>query len=333
MPLLTFTPQGIYCKQADVYIDPWRTVSKALITHGHSDHARRGHTQYLCVDESKPILNHRLKGMNISSIPYREIIHINGVEISFHPAGHIIGSAQIRLSHKGETWVVSGDYKVVDDGISTPFEPVQCDHFITECTFGLPVYEWKDQTQIFDSMNHWWNKNKAEGKTSLITAYSLGKAQRVIHNVDKGIGQIFTHGAVEELNKVLRTAGTFDVPTTCLSKDVNDAELAGSLIIAPSSAIGSPWLKRFKNLEIASASGWMAIRGMKRRRGNDTSFVLSDHCDWPGLMVAIEGTRATHIYPTHGYTRVFAQYLREQGYYAEPVSTEFTGEEVEEPAS
>lgn len=328
MPLITFTPQGIYCPLADVYIDPWKKVKNAFITHGHSDHARWGHQKYLCVNESVPILNHRLKGANVSGIGYGEEVKVNGVSFSFHPAGHVIGSAQIRVSHKGETWVVSGDYKVVDDGISTPFEAIKCDHFITECTFGLPVYKWEDQAITFDKINRWWQRNKEEGKTSMILAYSLGKAQRVIHNVDHSIGKIYTHGAVEEMNKVLRAANLLGVDTTYVSPDISPEDYRGNLIIAPGSAVGSSWIKKFKNLEIASASGWMAIRGMKRRRSLDAAFVLSDHCDWVGLLSAIEATTATHIYPTHGYTDIFSQYLGEQGYYAQPVTTEFdTGQE------
>lgn len=331
MPLLSFTPQGIFCKQANVYIDPWRPIENAIITHGHSDHARRGHKKYLCVDASLPILKHRLKGINVSSIPYSESIYINGVEVSFHPAGHIIGSAQVRLSYKGETWVVSGDYKVIDDGVSTPYEPIKCDHFITECTFGLPVYKWIPQKEVIDNMNQWWSCNADNNVTSFISAYSLGKAQRVIHNVDHSIGPIYTHGAVEQLNQVLRDAGLFDIETIQVTDDIPKENFNRALIVAPGSAIGSPWIKRFRNIEMASASGWMAIRGMKRRRGLDTSFVLSDHADWPGLISAIEATGATHIYPTHGYTDIFAKYLQENGLYAQPVTTEFTGEETEEP--
>lgn len=329
MALITFTKEGIYCAQADVYIDPWRQVKNAFITHGHSDHARWGHKKYLCVHESVPILNHRLKGANVSGIAYGEEVVVNGVSFSFHPAGHVIGSAQIRVSYKGETWVISGDYKVVDDGISQPYEPVRCDHFITECTFGLPVYEWEDQATTFEKINAWWRSNKEQGKTSLITAYSLGKAQRIIHNVDHSIGQIYTHGAVEGLNKILRKHNLLDRETTYVTPDLSTDTFTGNLIIAPGSAVGSSWAKKFKHLEVASASGWNAIRGMKRRRALDQAFVLSDHCDWPGLMAAIQATGASHIYPTHGYTDIFAQYLREQGFYAQPVTTEFTTEEDE----
>lgn len=327
MGLISFTPAGIFCEQANIYIDPWHKVDNAFITHGHSDHARWGHKKYLCVHESVPILKHRLKGANVHGIGYGEEVSVNGVKFSFHSAGHVIGSAQIKVSHKGETWVVSGDYKVINDGISGPFEAVRCDHFITECTFGLPVYSWVDQSKIFEDINAWWRKNKEEGKTSLITAYSLGKAQRIIHNVDHSIGTIYTHGAVEEMNKVLRAANLLGVETTYVSSDIPKEDYVGNLIIAPGSAIGSPWIKRFKNLEIAAASGWMAIRGMKRRRGVDKAFVLSDHCDWPGLLSAIEATGASHIYPTHGYTDIVSQYLKEEGYYAQPVQTEFSTED------
>lgn len=330
MALIELNKNGIYCAEADVYIDPWKPVDKALITHGHSDHSRHGHKAYLCTHASVPIIKHRLgQSINIRGIAYDESIYVNGVKFSFHPAGHIIGSAQIRVEGKGETWVVSGDYKIEDDGISGVFEPVKCTHFITESTFGLPVYKWKDQSEVFKEINDWWKENQALGKTTIITAYSLGKAQRILHNIDHTIGKIYTHGAIAKMNDAITASGVDLVKTELIQGETKPQDFAGSLIITPSSGLGSPWMKRFKNISVGIASGWMMLRGARRRRGADRGFVLSDHCDWDGLNKAIKATGAENIYPTHGYTEIYARYLREQGYNAQPLETEFEGESLE----
>jgi len=177
MPLITFTHTGMYCAAADVYIDPWRPVDRCIITHAHSDHARTGMGHYLCHEHSVHLLRHRLGAdISVEGIPYGEVRNINGVQFSLHPAGHVIGSAQVRVEHKGEVWTISGDYKTEDDGFTPPFEVVRCHTFITECTFGLPVYTWEPQRSIFDEINAWWRTNAAEGVATVISAYSLGKA-------------------------------------------------------------------------------------------------------------------------------------------------------------
>lgn len=326
MPLLEFTKNGIYCRAADVYIDPWRPVKNALITHGHADHSRWGHKAYLSTDKAAPVIRYRLGNVNLSTLKFGENISINGVKFSFHPAGHIIGSAQIRVEHKGEVWVVSGDYKLEDDGLALPFEPVKCHTFITECTFGLPVYKWEPQEQVFESINAWWRQNQAEGKTSLLTAYSLGKAQRVIRYLDSAIGPVFTHGAVENTNDIIRSQGYDLLQTTKAEKVKKRTEYQGAMVIAPPSVLSSPWIKRFGNLSIGVASGWMALRGARRRRSVDRGFVLSDHADWEGLNTAVQETGAEKIFVTHGYTGIFGQWLTEQGYEVEEVKTEFEGE-------
>jgi len=210
MQLIEFTDKGLYVPQADVYIDPWKPVSKALITHGHSDHSRYGMKSYLATHAAVPVIKHRLGSHNdISGVDYGEVTTINGVKFSFHPAGHIIGSAQIRVEYKGEVWVASGDYKVANDGLSEPFESVKCHTYITESTFGLPVFKWKPQAETMSEINNWWRSNAEKGKVSIIAAYSLGKAQRVINKVDHSIGKIYTHGAVENVNEVLRNQGVY----------------------------------------------------------------------------------------------------------------------------
>ena len=331
MPLLEFTDVGIYCPKADVYIDPWKPVKKALITHGHSDHARWGHQYYMATHEAVPVIRYRLGKIHIRGVAYGQSVLINGVKFSFHPAGHIPGSAQIRVEYKGEVWVASGDYKVEDDGLAEAFEPIQCHSFITESTFGLPIFDWKPQEQTIEEINLWWAQNASEGKVSILSAYSLGKAQRIINSVRQDLGRIFTHGAVENTNQVLRDQGYNIAPTTLVTKEHKTSDFDGSLVIAPPSAIGSSWSKRFKTSSIAFASGWMAMRGTRRRRAADRGFVLSDHADWKGLNSAIAATGAENIFVTHGYTDTFTKWLREKGYNAHVVSTEYNGEDLDSP--
>jgi len=328
MALLQFNENGIYCAEADVYIDPWRPVRKALITHGHADHSRYGHEQYLSTENAAPVIKHRLGAqIALQTVRFGQRTSINGVDFSFHPAGHIPGSAQIRVANKKEVWVVSGDYKLEDDGLSEPFEPVKCDVFITECTFGLPVYRWAPQKEVYEQINSWWKKNAEQGRTSILTAYALGKAQRILSGVDAGIGPVYSHGAVENINEIIREQG-YGLPDTRYvegSQKKNDFKKA--LVIAPPSAIGSSWIRKFRPYSIGMASGWMALRGTRRRRAADRGFVLSDHADWDGLNKAIRETGASRVITTHGYTNLFSKWLREQGYDSFEAQTEFEGEE------
>ncbi len=328
--LIQFKERGLYIAPADTYIDPWRPVDRAVITHGHSDHARRGHKAYLCHHDSVNILKYRLgDDIKVEGVAYEQVIDINGVKISLHPAGHIIGSAQIRVEYKGEIWVVTGDYKIEDDGLATAYEPVKCQHFITECTFGLPVFKWKTQDIIINEINEWWSENVSLGRPSVLSSYALGKAQRVINSVNHDIGPILTHGAVENTNEVLRNSGIAIKDTIRVTLETDKSLFNKALIIATGSGINSSWLNKFKNASIGIASGWMMMRGARRRRAADRGFVFSDHADWTGLNDAIKSTGAEYIYPTHGYTNVFSQWLNEQGYIASPVETEYEGEVVE----
>lgn len=331
--LLTFTDKGIYCNAGNFYIDPWRPVDYAVITHAHSDHARPGSKHYLAHKHSEPILRLRLgHEISLQTVEYGQTWMQNGVKISLHPAGHIVGSAQVRVEYKGEIWVVSGDYKVENDGLSTPFEPVKCHHFISECTFGMPIYRWKPQAEIFDNMNAWWQENKANGKVSVVFAYSLGKAQRVLQGINPDIGSVFVHGAVWNVNKAIEENGMVLNPYTRVEAGQTKKDWEGALVIAPGSALGSPWLKKFGDYATASASGWMQVRGQKRRNALDTGFVLSDHADWPGLNEAVLATEAQKVWTTHGYTAVFSRWLNDNGIESEEVVTQF-GTETEEEST
>lgn len=327
--LLTFTDRGIYCPQGDFFIDPWRPVDRAVITHGHSDHARGGHARYLATDAALPVMRHRLGPISAQGAAYGETVTINGVALRFVPAGHVPGSAQVRVEYRGEVWVVSGDYKVTADGLSEPFEPVPCHSFISECTFGLPIFRWQDQTRVADQITSWWQENREKGRVSILAAYGLGKAQRIITML-KGAGPILTHGAVEETTKILRNQGYKIPPTIPVTRDTDGSTYPGALVIAPPSAVDSAWSRRFGQVEVGFASGWMAIRGIRRRRGYGTGFIISDHADWDGLNHAIRETGASRVFVTHGYTDPFRQWLDSQGYDAGIVQTEYGGE-AEEP--
>ncbi len=331
-PLIQFSDNGLWCPQGKFFIDPWKPVTRAVVTHAHSDHARYGNKHYLAHHQSAEILKLRLgSDISLHTLPYNKAVNMNGVQVSFHPAGHITGSAQVRLEYKGEVWVVSGDYKTEPDGITSPFEPVKCHHFITECTFGMPVFKWNEQAQVIGEINQWWLQNKAEGKASIICAYALGKAQRIIASVDHSIGDIFVHGAVWNANKALERDGLqlplYHYADSGLAGD----RFSGALIVTPSSALGSPWLRKFHPYEIANVSGWMQIRGIKRRRNAGRGFVLSDHADWAGLLQAIKATEAENVYVTHGYTDFFARFLNENGWNAKVVRTQYEGEIADKP--
>lgn len=309
---LTVRPEGLYCEAGDFYIDPRGRVERALVTHAHSDHARPGHTHYLVSKSCLPLLKLRL-GQEISAegIPFGEKRKIGGAQVSFHPAGHILGSSQIRVEVGGRVWAVSGDYKPLPDRSCEPFELVKCDVFVSECTFGLPVYRWVEEEVIHKQVNQWWQENAIAGRPSMLFAYSLGKAQRVLAGLDDSIGPIFAHGAVHPFLPVYQESGV-SFPEVKKPRE-GDGNWAGSIIIAPPAVEDAGWTRRFKGASRAFVSGWMAVRGARRRRNLDRGFVLSDHADWTGLLQVIEGTGAEMTKLTHGDGEPLARYLQEKG--------------------
>ena len=321
--LLVLNDRGLYCSKGGFYIDPWKPVDKALITHAHSDHARAGSKNYLAADESENLIKLRLgKKINLRTIKYGERLSINGINVSFHPAGHILGSSQIRLEFANEVVVVSGDYKTGEDFTCQKFEPLRCHTFITESTFGLPIYKWSPQNEVFDEINDWWRQNIKEGKTSVLFGYALGKAQRLISGLDSTIGPILTHGAVENISNCYRESGV-DLPITTDPAKITDKNiLKESIVIAPPSADNQLWMKKFENVSRAFASGWMQVRGARRWRSFDRGFVLSDHADWEGLISTVKETGAEKICVTHGYVSPFVRWLKENGYNAFPLEKE-----------
>jgi len=308
-------PEGLYCSAGDFYIDPRGQVERALVTHAHSDHARPGHKSYLVSETCLPLLKLRLgQEVKAEGIPFGETRKIGDASVSFHPAGHILGSAQIRVEVKGRVWVISGDYKPQPDRSCEPFELVKCNVFVSECTFGLPVYHWEKEEAVHEQINQWWSNNAKAGKPSLLFAYSLGKAQRVLRGLDSEIGPIYAHGAIHPFLPVYESSGV-KFPRVQKPKE-GDGNWADGIIVAPPAVEDAGWTRRFKGAERAFASGWMAMRGAKRRRNLDRGFVLSDHADWAGLLEVIKGTGAEEIKLTHGDGVPLARYLGEQGIHA-----------------
>ncbi|HET6424846.1 MAG TPA: ligase-associated DNA damage response exonuclease [Planctomycetaceae bacterium] len=331
-PLVTLTEAGLYCPQGDFYIDPWHPVPRAVITHGHGDHLRSGCQRYVTAREGLPILHARIgTEAAISTAEYGESLDCNGVRVSLHPAGHILGAAQVRIEHRGEVWVVTGDYKVADDPTCTPFECVRCDTLITESTFGLPIYRWEPPAELFARVNDWWRSNQAAGKTSVLFAYALGKSQRLLAGVDASIGPIFTHGSTERINRAYRDGGVA-LPVTRPVSEITvprgkEKPWTGGLIIAPSWAASPGWLRKFEPYSDAIASGWMQVRGARRRSVVDRGFVLSDHADWPGLLSVIKNSGASRVLATHGFASVVARWCREQGLDGGVIATRFGDDE------
>ena len=323
--------EGLYCVPGQFYIDPWRPVERAVITHAHADHARVGHGSYLATAAGENVLRARLGEIRLDTLAYGDTVVHNGVAISLHPAGHVLGSAQVRMEYKGEVWVASGDYKVEPDATCAAFEPVRCDTFITESTFGLPIYRWQPQAEVYAEINDWWRANAEEGRASVLYCYSFGKAQRILSGLDPSIGPIFCHGAVEPLNRAYRASGV-DLPETLLVTEASGGKAAfrDALILAPPSAGGSSWIRRFGDYSDAFASGWMQLRGARRRRAVDRGFILSDHADWPGLMSAIGATEASRVIVTHGQVGVMVRWLQQNGLEAGAFDTEYGDDDKED---
>lgn len=321
-PLIEPTPEGLFCSAGDFYIDPLQPVPYAVLTHAHADHARPGSGAYLTARDGEPLLRHRLGPDAIfQAVGYGETVNRNGVAVSLHPAGHIRGSSQVRIAHRGEVWVVSGDYKTAPDPTCTPFEPVPCHTFVTESTFGLPIFRWPSADRVMDDLKAWWSDNRRAGRTSLLYVYALGKAQRVLAALTREDGPVLVHGAVAALNTLYTAARVALCPTRRVSAVDDRSVLTEALVLAPPSAAQPGWLRRFPSLSEGFASGWMQVRGFRRRRALDRGFILSDHADWPGLIAAIRATGAERVWTTHGFDDALARYLTENGFDARSMET------------
>jgi putative mRNA 3-end processing factor len=327
MTLLTITPSGLYCPPGDFHIDPWQPVPRAVVTHAHGDHLTAGSAAYLVARPGLALAAARLDtAAPLEPVAYGERRSLNGVTLSLHPAGHILGSAQVRIEHQGEVWVVSGDYKLEPDPTCEPFEPIRCHGFVSECTFGLPIYRWRPQAELFAAINAWWRDNQERGRATLLLAYSLGKAQRLLAGLDPALGPIYTHGAMDRLTSLYREAGVPLAETLAVSAAPARQDWSRALILAPPGVEATPWARRFGDAAVGFASGWMQVRGARRRQALDRGFALSDHADWPALLQAIESTGATAVWATHGFTAPLVRHLTERGLEARAIATRYQGE-------
>jgi putative mRNA 3-end processing factor len=326
--MLTETAAGLYCEAGDFYIDPWGNVKRALITHAHGDHARFGSAAYLCSEACAPLLRRRFgAGATIDALPYGHAIRLNDVKVSFHPAGHILGSAQIRLEGPGGVWVLAGDYKRAADPTCAPFEPVACDTFITESTFALPIYRWDPTEVVIGELMEWWLTNRARGLTSVLFCYTVGKAQRVLAEMTKVTDTpVYVHGMMLPMIDAYREQGVTMLPALPLLDKPRGTSFAGELVLAPLSARGTPWMRRLGNISDAFVSGLMRVRGVRRQRAFDRGFVLSDHADWPAVLETIVETGARRVLATHGHAEPLARFLQAQGYESGVLRTAWEGE-------
>jgi putative mRNA 3-end processing factor len=328
--MLAVSAEGLACARGRFHVDPWEAAATAVITHVHGDHLQPGSARYVCALPSAPFARKRLgPEAVVEGVPYGERFRLGEVTVSFHPSGHVLGSAQVRLEADGETWVVSGDYKRAPDPTCAPFEVVPCDVFVTEATFALPLYRWHDPRAVVAEILAWWDENRAAGVASVLFAYAMGKAPRILAElalIADAERTVQVHGAVEALVALYREAGVRMLPTVHVGEAARGRSFAGELIVAPPAAGGSTWMRRFGRHETAFASGWMRVRGTRRRKGFDRGFVLSDHADWPALLRTIEETGARRILVTHGYADELARFLAEKGYDAAALPTPYPAE-------
>lgn len=326
--LVVLRPEGLYCPAGDFHIDPWRPVARAVITHGHGDHARGGMQEYHCSPSSEAILRWRLGDVRIHSHRWGVPFRMGGVEVSLHSAGHVLGSAQVRIDDGEQVWVASGDYKRQPDPTCDPFEVVPCDTFITEATFASPIYRWPDTSEVAADIVAWRRECGERGEAAILLCYALGKAQRVLAELLPLDDQpAWLHGAIDNGVQVYRQAGIPMLASQAVAEQGRQPDSAGRLVLAPPSAAGTPWVRRFGRHQLGFASGWMHLRGNRRRRNVDRGFVVSDHADWPALLETIAQTGATRIIATHGNTDALIRYLRENGTAAEAFRTDYGSEE------
>jgi putative mRNA 3-end processing factor len=311
--LLTDAREGLSCASGGFHLDPREPVPLAVVTHAHADHAVPGSSRYLCPSPSVPLLRHRLgPEAAIEGVPYGEARALGETRISFHPAGHVLGSAQVRIEGGGEVWVATGDYKREPDPTCAPFEPLRCDVLVTEATYALPIFRWDDPREVLREVHRWWQGNSE--RASVLFCYVLGKAQRILAGLLELTDRpVYVHGALEAITRIYREAGVRMLPTLPVAETAKGRSFAGELVLAPITARGSPWMRRFGDCESAFASGSMRIRGQRRRRSFDRGFALSDHADWPGILRTIEESGARRVLATHGYREALVRWLRERG--------------------
>ena len=311
--LIKFKDGNLYCELADIWIDPSKPVKRALITHAHFDHFTFGCEEYLSTKETAVLIKKRVgDNVNIKPFGYGEEFKINGINISFHPSGHILGSSQIRFIFAGEKWLITGDYKLQKDETCKKYEIVKTDYLISECTFGLPIFKWDQTKNIAINISKWINNSP--DKTSLLFCYSLGKAQRLLNEINKTNfeGNIYTHASIHKMNDCYRQLGICIKDTIKIENKKKIDDLKGNLILLPPSLSKGSYLKNFKNIQTAFASGWMSIRALRNRSGYDKGFAISDHADWEGILEVVKKSEAKNVFFHHGDSEALSKYLSEK---------------------
>jgi putative mRNA 3-end processing factor len=309
-PLLVPTEKGLYVPLGDFYIDPVKPVPRAVITHAHSDHARRGSQAYLCSGPTGPLLRSRLGRVSIQTLPWGEKITIGEVQVSLHPAGHILGSAQIRIEHRGYVFVVTGDYKSAPDPTAEPWEAISAHAVLSECTFGLPLYRWPNPNKVITEITTWWAACQAHKRIAILLAYSLGKAQRLLASLPD-IGPRYVHPSIAKMTEAyeaqgIRLGSWRPLPPSGTIEP-------GALLLLPPQ-IDPQRLSAFAPYEIGEASGWLLLRKHRRQPHLHQAFVLSDHADFDQLVECLKATGAETFYFTHGYREAMQSYFAAKGY-------------------
>lgn len=306
--------QGLFCSSGDFFIDAWSPVPVCIVTHAHGDHAYAGHGLYIGTEETLKIVKQRIsKDLPTQTLSYGQKIKLGNCWISLHPAGHILGSSQIRIETGNCITVISGDYKRAPDDTCLPFEVVECDIFVTESTFALPIYRWPSNEEVFQQVISWWRENSAQNHPSILFCYALGKAQRLMSLLAlQNEKNVYLHGAIFSITRLYEQMGISMIPFVPASDSAKGKDFSQDLILAPPSAMGTAWMKRFPGCRTAFASGWMEVRGTRRRKALDRGFVLSDHADWNALLRTIEESKAKVVLTTHGNSATLARYLREE---------------------
>jgi putative mRNA 3-end processing factor len=311
--LIKYKDGNLYCELADIWIDPSKPVKRALITHAHFDHFTFGCEEYFSTKETAILIKKRVEDdLNIKEFDYGEEFKVNGINISFHPSGHILGSSQIRFIFAEEKWLITGDFKLQNDETCKKYEIVKTDYLISECTFGLPIFKWDETKKIATNISNWITNSP--DKTSLLFCYSLGKAQRLLNEISKTNfeGNIYSHKSIHKMNDCYRQLGICIKDTIKIENKKKIDQLKGNLILLPPSLSKGSYLKNLKNIQTAFASGWMSIRALRNRSGYDKGFAISDHADWNGILEVVKKSEAKNVFFHHGDSEVLSKYLSEK---------------------
>lgn len=315
MALLRMTTAGLYCEAGGFHIDPTSPVAQAVITHGHADHLTRGCRRYLTAEDGREIVANRLPPHAvITTVRYGETVTLNGVRVSLHPAGHVLGSAQVRVEHQGEVWVVTGDYRVTADPTCAAFEPVRCQTLVTESTFAHPYFQWPAVERVMSEIHDWWRQNQAAGKASFLYAYAFGKAQRVLAGLNADAGMIAVHPQVRDINRCYQNTGVQFPPHQEFDRANLEQNWSRTLLLMPPAARWQQPCPFHGHYATAFVSGWMLLADGPRQRHVSTGFALSDHADHAEIWSTIRATGAERVGVMHGYIDLLVAELQEQGY-------------------